>query len=134
MEGLKVSEVIKIKLEDLKNSKDNFYLDIRGSKQRGFFLQTPTSTAISNYLKESSKLDFSFKREYLFLGFKGINLGKILPSMTRHGVKFFINELAEDISVSLSAEKLRQFAIAYHIDQGKELSELMKHFGLSNLE
>ena len=132
LEGLKVSELIDLESKDLSfTNKNSIYLSIRGKRSRSFFLMESSGKAISNYLKEmENNKNITFEMQKLFIGMKGTKLGKILPSMTRHGVKFFINELSKDIHINLSAEKLRQHAIWFQVKLGKDTHELMRHFGL----
>ena len=132
IEGLKATEIIELEITDISLKRGQcMYLTIKGKRSRSFFVSDSTRSAVSNYiiaLKQSKNIPF--EQERLFVGMKGRKLGKILPSMTRHGVKFLINEMAKNINQDLSSEKLRQHAIWYQISQGKDLQELMKHFGL----
>ena len=130
LEGLKVTELINLKVKDIKTVGENLYVEIRGSKQRGFIVQKQTGEHLKDYISYLERTEFSFDLDHLFLGFKGANIGKVAPSMTRHGVKFFINELSDQINEKLCAEKLRQHAIFHHISLGKTIVELMQHFGL----
>ena len=97
------------------------YLTIKGKRSRSFLPYGINQKCyVSNYtiaLKQSKNIQF--EQERLFVGMKGRKLGKILPSMTRHGVKFLINEMAKNINQDLSSEKLRQHAIWYQISLGK---------------
>jgi site-specific recombinase XerD len=132
LEGLKVSEIIELEQSDLAfTDKKSIQLTVRGKRSRSFFVMDSSRRAISDYLVElENNKNIDFEEQKLFIGMKGIKLGKILASMTRHGVKFFINELSKDIHINLSAEKLRQHAIWFQVRQGKDVNELMRHFGL----
>ncbi len=127
-EGLKASEIISLQWKHvLFDDNPTGSLKITGKKTRNIKLHTSTTTVFRQY----KKMLEDHISDYCFVAFKGKTVHTILPQMTRHGLKHFVNETSEQANIQgISTEALRQFAIHQMILEGWEVTQIMSHLGL----
>jgi integrase/recombinase XerD len=130
LEGLKVTEIIHLKVSDLVLAPSSGTLLIRGLKSRVITLCPETTTCLSEYRAVAKPLMGSIPS--LFVGFKGRSAGLTSEGITRHGIKFMLYELGHQCGISrLNSELLRHFAMDYQLKVlGKSTEDVMAHFGL----
>lgn len=134
-EGIKASELISIKWPDLIFS-DYWTLNVRGKKQRVIDICAETGLLLSQYREELARHEDLLHRDgfHMFIGLKGKHLNVILPKLTRHGLKFLVNEVGRKAKLQgLTSEKLRHFAIERFLDLGYPTDRILSHLGLRNL-
>lgn len=131
-EGLKVGEIISLEWGDLMQAGDSAVLRINGTHGRVIHLGEQTAAALRSYATEIKKeIAESGSTRRMFVGFKGRDGARILPQMTRHGLKFMLYEEGRKAGISqLNTERLRHFSIEYQFQNGKSAEEIMNHLGL----
>ena len=68
------------------------------------------------------------------LGFKGSTASVVIPNLTRHGVKFALYELGNQIKLpQLNSEELRHHAMGHKVAIGFSPEQLMNHLGLRTI-
>lgn len=133
LEGCKASELIALEQQNFHCSHKDSYLTIKGPRTRTIKLAKQTKSAIESYMLALSSLQqqHELQSQQLFLALKGRDLGCILPSLTRHGLKFLLYELGLIIGhKGLNTELLRHYAIEYQLGSNKSLEQVMSHLGL----
>ena len=127
-EGLKATEIISLEWKHVLFGEDKTAsLKITGKKTRNIKLHGSTASVFTQY----KKILASHMSNYCFVAFKGKTVHTVLPQMTRHGLKHFVNETSEQANIlDISTETLRQFAIHQMILEGWEVIQIMNHLGL----
>lgn len=138
IEGLKTSEIIQLKWDQVKKFRSKYILSIGGTRKRIVYLAESTEKNLCNYLElylTNPKLEQIPKKDRnVFISFKGSSEGLISPKMTRHGLKFLLYEIGEKFGIPfLNAEMLRHFCIRYNLEHGLSPEDIMNKFGLKRL-
>ncbi len=137
-EGLKVTELIELRWQNFLYASDGGRLKIEGPRSRTIHIERSTTTALMEYRnnfrdKVKQMRDFQLS-ERILLGFKGTDSKHWETAITRHGVKFALYELGNNIGLKkLNCEELRHFAISHKVELGASPDSLMNHFGLRTL-
>lgn len=132
-EGIKASELISLKWKDVLVHDALTSILIRGSRKRILVLTKITMNLLNSY---HSLIRFDMPQLYtpehqVFVGFKGNHKLSLLPSLTRHGLKFLLYEIGEKFSLDhINCEILRNHAISYHSQHGKSAEEIQEMLGL----
>lgn len=125
--GLRVSEVINIRLSDIKN---NFlYVCGKGQTQRKIFIPNPCLEAINEYIKIRQLIYAKEARDYLFISqkMKPISARTILSMIKRTAEKAGLN--ADEISPHM----LRHTAASLMYLGGADILSLQKVLGHENV-
>ena len=138
IEGLKISELVQLKQDDLLMGPGIYTLRINGERSRIITLDQKTSGYIASYLEhldiEKATHPALLNSTALILGFRGKESLTPIPSITRHGVKFLLYDLGAKAQLPhLNSETLRQFAMHHHVQKGLSAEALMNHFGLRRI-
>lgn len=134
-EGLKAHEIINLLWHDLLIIKNKASLRIKGSRKRVLTLLNRTTKLLKDYKKQKKALNIKNQtNSNIFISFKGKGATNIQPQLTRHGLKFLLYEHSESKGRPIvNTEKLRHFAIRYHLILGKSPETIMTHLGLKRL-
>ncbi len=129
-EGIKSTELIQLEWSDFIANEKNASLKIRGRKERIIALSENSLDALLDYKTYYDQAGIQIKTK-MFISFQGKNHTKLIPHMTRHGLKFILYEIGQMIEKThLNAENLRHHAIQYQLTQGKSPEEVRHHLGL----
>lgn len=135
-EGLKANELIELNWDDFIPMGAMGSLRIRGQRNRSIALQVQSAENLKAYKERfDSMIPTARKAECsMFISFKGKDGASLIPSITRHGLKFMLYELGEKASVPhLNTELLRHHAVSFQLSLGRSPEEIMQHFGLRRM-
>ncbi|UOQ85565.1 tyrosine recombinase XerC [Gracilibacillus salinarum] len=133
--GIRVSECVKIRVEDIDFELQTIFVQGKGNKERYVPLGGFAIRAIQTYLLESRHQLISQKSQsgnYLFLNARG-------NPLTTRGIRMIINSLVEDSAMTLHIHphKLRHSFATHLLDNGADLravQELLGHAHLSSTQ
>ncbi len=133
-EGMKASELIGCDWSYFLTRRDGKgSLHVRGERNRTIELHEETTHYLLDYRKHCEALAPGFRKK-MFISFKGRDAALPLPTMSRHGLKFMLSELAHTTKLrKLNSELLRYFAISRLSKAGRTNAEIMAHLGLKRL-
>lgn len=131
-EGLKATELIELRWEDVLLGDTEASLRVRGPRARVIALQTDTTESLRSYRDAVAPLKELVASEgHVFVAFKGKDAATVIPQLTRHGLKFMLYELGEKSGVgALNTELLRHFAVRFQLALGRSPETIMQHLGL----
>jgi integrase/recombinase XerD len=137
-EGIKATEVIQLLWYDFMYQSSGGRLRIDGDRPRHLSIEPDTAKALIDFRnlmgQSENHKDQSASRSHIMIGFKGTDAKFWEKSLTRHGVKFALYELGDEVGVShLNSEELRHYAMKHKIELGWEPEQIMNHFGLRTL-
>ena len=126
--GVRVSELINIKLEDITDSNQSIIVFGKGSKERIVYYNDVCKNILDKYLKIYPELNKN-NQEYLFLNQKGNQL-------TTAGVSYIINQVIKKISFKkhITPHMLRHSFATHLLNNGCDLltvQELLGHSSIS---
>ena len=130
-EGLKASELTALYWRDFLASRRGALLRISGSRQRTIDLQPASTNNLRHWRRCVQQHHPQCDDRLIFSGFKGPEGALPLSTLTRHGLKFILAQLAAQAQVtSLSPALLRHHATRHMLQQGKSIEDSMAHLGL----
>lgn len=127
--GVRVSELVNIKISDINDSSKTIRILGKGNKERIAYYNDITSKYLKKYLKDGrSKLNIN-NIDYLFLNYKG---GKL----TTRGVEKILNNIIDDTALNkhITPHMLRHSFATHLLNEGCDLlsvQELLGHASLS---
>jgi integrase/recombinase XerD len=127
--GLRVSELLAIKLEDVHTSKNEILIMGKGSKERVVPISDAAHLAIINYLHDSrNKLQKNKVRKELFLNRFG-------DKLTRQGFFGILDKLAKEagISIKISPHTLRHSFATHLLEAGLNLRSVQVLLGHTDI-
>ena len=136
IEGLKVHEMIALDWKDFMYSTTHGILTIHGDRSRSINLESDTSEALRTLrqISEEARPSLTNAASKIMLGFKGSTASVVIPNLTRHGVKFALYELGNQIKLpQLNSEELRHHAMGHKVAIGFSPEQLMNHLGLRTI-
>lgn len=137
-EGLKAHEIINIGWQNFYSTSDGAaFLSVEGLRSRSIALSEKTIRYLRSYRKAFDDLvtERQLKNmKTMFVAFQGRDEANVLPTMTRHGLKFIVYEVGEKAEIQrLNTETLRHYAIKHLISRGFGAEEIMSHLGLRRI-
>lgn len=125
--GLRASEVINIKMNDINFEAGFITITGKGSKERVVPVNEMTLTTVKKYIEESRPQLLKRKNsQFLFLA-KG---GK---PMTRQRLWQLINKYSKELSIKISPHTLRHCFASHLLDGGADLRALQKMLGHTDI-
>lgn len=131
--GLRVSELINIKLKDINKLEMQIKVLGKGNKERIVYYGEYAKECLDTYLKESRDILLNKKNsEYLFINNNGGNL-------TSRGVEYIIDKIVKESSIKhkISPHVLRHTFATHLLNEGADLrsvQELLGHASLSTTQ
>ncbi len=130
-EGLKATELTTLHWRDFVTSRGAALLRIIGSRQRMIDLQPASTNSLRQWQRCVRQRHPQCDDKLIFGGFKGPEGALPLATLTRHGLKFILAQLAAQATItSLSPSLLRHHATRHMLQQGKSIEDSMAHLGL----
>ncbi len=130
-EGLKASELVALRWQDFVPSPRGALLRIGGNRQRVINLQPATVAGLRQWQRVARQRHPQLDTRLMFGGFKGPEGALPLATLTRHGLKFILAQLAVQADIpSLTPALLRHHATRHMLLQGKSITDSMAHLGL----
>ena len=132
--GIRISELIKIQMNDIRLEESIIYILGKGSKERIVMIGNEAKEALCNYLELMSKKDCSEKMHYLFPALRSGKNGKkgsIAPRTVFNIVKKYLKKVSND--EKLSPHSLRHTFATHMLDNGADLMAIRDMLGHSSL-
>lgn len=117
--GIRVSELINIKITDIDFENNYIIIKGKGNKVRIVIMLDIVAEIIKDYLKEREDQGTLDKNKYLFVGRQGIANNKPLHRST---VNTILKTYSEKLSIPISPHKLRHFFCTEHLVRKKTLT------------
>ena len=127
--GIRVGELVNIKIDDINTSSKTIRILGKGSKERIAYYNDITNKYLKKYLNDGRKILNINNLEYLFLNYKG---GKL----TTRGVEKILNNIIEETAINkhITPHMLRHTFATHLLNEGCDLlsvQELLGHASLS---
>lgn len=133
-EGLKASELTGLHWRDFVASRRAALLRIGGSRPRTIDLQPASTYSLRRWQRQARQRHAQCDDRLIFGGFKGPDGALPLATLTRHGLKFILAQLAAQAAVSsLSPALLRHHATRHMLQQGRSIEDSRAHLGLKRM-
>ena len=120
--GLRISEVLSLKLDKIDLVKGIIYIKGKGSKHRTVPMHDLIKEALKNYLETRDTYTYSVGSDYVFVSRKTTHLGRTA-----------INKLFSKYSAEITPHTLRHYFCTTALDSGFSLSEVAGMAGHQNL-
>lgn len=134
-EGLKASELVALSWRDFVPHRLDGLLRIVGPRARVIELDCRSTYVLRRYRREFARQRLTDGRGVMFWGCKGPGGIVVLERLTRHGLKFLLHKLAEQLGIAtLSPQRLRHYAIRHlRKERKKTVVQTMNHLGLKRI-
>ena len=117
--GIRVSELINIKLSDIDFDKNYIVIKGKGNKVRIVIMVDIVAEIIKDYLKEREEQGTIDKNKYLFIGRQEVEKNK---SLHRSTINKILKNYSEMLSIYINPHKLRHFFCTEHLVRKKTLT------------
>lgn len=117
--GVRVSELINIRLTDINFETNYIMINGKGNKVRTVIMLDLIAEIIKDYLREREEQGTLYKNKYLFIGRQKIENNKPLHRTT---VNSILKKYSELISIFIHPHKLRHFFCTEHLARKKTLT------------
>jgi len=124
--GVRVSELVSIKLGDINYSDKTIKILGKGSKERYVLFGTPCANLITKYLNDSRSILNVKNSDYLFLNARGGNI-------TTRAIRDIIDKYDTDINGHVSPHTLRHTFATHMLNEGADLKSVQELLGHENL-
>ncbi len=132
--GIRISELIKIQINDIRLEEGIIYIFGKGSKERIVMIGSEAEEALCNYLSFKRKKENSENVQYLFPALRSGKNGKkgtISPRTVFNIVKKYLKQVSSD--EKLSPHSLRHTFATHMLDNGADLMAIKDMLGHSSL-
>ena len=126
--GIRLSELVNIKISDIDKSNRQIKVLGKGSKERIVFFSIKCLEYLEDYLNNSRIFLLKENNDYLFLNNKG-------KKLSTSGVEYIIRQilLKSDLSVHLTPHTLRHTFATHMLDEGADLMTVKELLGHENI-
>ena len=126
--GIRLSELVNIKISDIDKSNRQIKVLGKGSKERIVFFSIKCLEYLDDYLNNSRIFLLKENNDYLFLNNKG-------KKLSTSGVEYIIRQilLKSDLSVHLTPHTLRHTFATHMLDEGADLMTVKELLGHENI-
>ncbi|MFV0246576.1 MAG: site-specific tyrosine recombinase/integron integrase [Mycoplasmatales bacterium] len=125
--GMRVSEIINIKLEDVNIENKTIRVLGKGSKERVVILNNASINSLSKYIQKDRIFLQKELLDYVFLNSKGNKL-------TRQGFYYILKQLALNVGITdISPHKFRHSIATHMLNNGADLRMIQMILGHSNI-
>ena len=128
--GIRVSEIINIKLNDIDYSKNRIKILGKGNKERYVLYGDVCSKLLNSYINEKRNIILGDKHnEYLFINHLGNKL-------TSRGVEYILSKIIKqsDLKTKISPHTLRHTFATHMLNEGADLKSVQELLGHENLK
>lgn len=128
--GLRISELVNIKIKDIDISEREIKVLGKGNKERYVFFGSYASDALEVYLDNSrNKLIKNKQSEYLLLNNNGTNL-------TERGVRYILDNIIKNTSIKLNVtpHTFRHSFATIMLKEGSNIKNVSEYLGHSSLK
>ena len=122
--GVRVGELVNIKLKDINKSDRKILIFGKGSKQRNVEYGEYCEDILNKYIKEGRPSLLKKENEYLFLNHLG-------DKLTERGVRYILNDLIKKTTITknISPHMLRHSFATHLLNEGCDLLSVQKLLG-----
>lgn len=127
--GVRVSELVGIKVEDISLEKNQIKILGKGAKERYVYFDNHTKECLKEYLSEARpKLSKSLKTNHLLLNQKG-------ETLTARGIRYILNKMIQKTSIekNISPHMLRHSFATSLLNEGCDIMSVQELLGHANL-
>ncbi len=127
--GIRVSELVSIKMQDIKKGEQKIYITGKGNKERIVLYGNICKKKLEDYLNVRTQLLKSFSYDYLLLDSKG-------HPLTPQGIRYIINKIIEKagLHIHVHPHMLRHTFATHLLNEGADLKTVQDLLGHENLE
>lgn len=127
--GVRVSELISIRLKDIKQAEQKIYIIGKGNKERIVLYGAVCQRKLEKYLNYRSSICQNPNEEILLLDAKG-------SPLTTQGVRYIINQVIQQhaLSMHVHPHMLRHTFATHLLNEGADLKTVQELLGHENLE
>lgn len=128
--GIRVSEIISIKISDIDYSKNRIKILGKGNKERYVLYGDVCSKLLNSYINEKRNIILGDKHnEYLFINHLGNKL-------TSRGVEYILSKIIKqsDLKTKISPHTLRHTFATHMLNEGADLKSVQELLGHENLK
>jgi integrase/recombinase XerC len=128
--GVRVSEIVSIKLKDIDNYKRRIIILGKGNKERYVLYGEVCGNLMNNYLHNSRQILLKDKvSDYLFVNHLGNKL-------TTRGIEFILSKIIKksDLKTKISPHTLRHTFATHMLNEGADLKSVQELLGHENLK
>ncbi|MCI9233569.1 MAG: tyrosine recombinase XerC [Bacilli bacterium] len=127
--GVRVSELISIKIDDIKKKEQKIYVMGKGNKERIVLYGKICKKKLEQYLDVRDKFLKNNNTDFLFLDFRG-------NPLTTQGVRYIINQVIKKnaLSFHVHPHMLRHTFATHLLNEGADLKTVQELLGHENLE
>lgn len=129
--GVRVTELISIKKEQVEKGQDSLVILGKGKKERPIYLNARAIIAIKNYLKERKD-----DNEYLFISHPIMHLNnqkEEISSCTQSCIECMVRKLGKTVGVEAYPHKFRRTAATIAVRKGMPIEQVQKMLGHATL-
>lgn len=117
--GIRVSELVNIKLSDLDFEKKLIIINGKGNKIRTVIMVDLIAEVLKDYIKEREEQGTLDKNKYLFIGRQEIENNKPLHRTT---INYILKEYSNKLSIYIHPHEFRHYFCTEHLSRKKTLT------------
>ncbi len=127
--GMRVSELVQLKVDDIKRNKNKILILGKGNKKREVLINNPAIEANLKYITlERNKLLKDKKSEYLYINNKS-------QKLTTRGISIILNKISKNtqLDMHITPHMLRHSYATHMLDNGMDIKVVQELLGHENV-